>query len=305
MTTCCKLIEICQRYRCKEAGGFAEKDDYEGWLEKYEEICGTSPNHAREIWNAVPIHAQIATSLQICSIDVPKKVTMDAYRIFQKKQNLPLMPKVIPRAVSLLRNKGVLTASVATELVRRERGTWKPGPTIKYATCENCFETKRVEETKRKNDHVYCLKCIKEVTMPSKEKVTKKTYESPYLKKTWPERKELIHAPISKMEEWLRDKFSEKGINFITGKAYPAIETWPDFYLPEYNLFLYLDGEKVHRDRVHKDDYLREECEKTNNVKVVGLTYPDNTQKTKGEIWAEVTKMLGYKPERIMEAIEK
>jgi len=126
----------------------------------------------------------------------------------------------------------------------------------------------------------------------SPQKVEKKSYEKELLKPTPEERRAMMHPKVSKMEEWLREKLSEKGIVFLTDQEFCVVKTYPDFYFPEANVALYLDGEKVHRDRVHKDDYLRKRFQENTDIKAVGLTFLDNTKKSKAEILEKVMEAL-------------
>ena len=291
MTTCCRLIEICQRYRCKEAGGSADKDDYEGWLKKYDEICGTSPNHAREIYNAVPIHAEISTSLQICSVDVPRKASMDAYRVLQRKNNLSLLPKVIPRAVDVIKSGGELTASTAEELVRRERGTWKPGPVIQYVTCENCHETKRREETVRKNGHTYCLSCAKEVTLVGKPQIKDKATEYKP-KDTWSYRKSQMSLPESRVDIDGLKELQARGHKVKYGQKVCLVWTYTEYEVDEKAWF-YNDGEEVHEGKEDRDTELRTLLAEVTHKPVYGIPYKVHSKKNVKEIVDFIEEKVG------------
>jgi len=261
---------------------FREKDDFAGFCS----WCKTDQKHLQEEWKIVALMDRV----QICTED-KVKVAADAWRPLIRKENELVLPKVLKMIESFLKNGDVLTRQKTEEFILRASGALQtPTPPRPLVECELCLSgtTNPVVV----DGHNYCSEEHARQGQFKPAKIQKKTYESPFLKKTWPERKELMHAPVSQMEEWLRKKLSEKGVNFLTDQEFCVVKTRPDFYFPDANLALYLDGERVHRDRVHKDDKLRNEFKRNTGIDPLGLTYKDTTQKSKDEVLAQIMEAI-------------
>jgi len=119
-------------------------------------------------------------------------------------------------------------------------------------------------------------------------KIEEKAWEPTTPKPTWPERKQMMHPKVSKMEEAVALALTRKGVAFEQQREFCVRSTKPDFYFPHQNLAVYLDGEEAHKKRVDRDNFLRELLTKRYGVRVLGLTYRDNTQKSKDEILQKV-----------------
>jgi len=90
------------------------------------------------------------------------------------------------------------------------------------------------------------------------------------------------------MEDIIRKKLEDEGIPFKTDEKFTVVETEPDFWLHKHGIFIYLDGEKVHMKREAKDDWIRDRVASQEKVRVLGLTFPDNSKKSQDEIWQEI-----------------
>lgn len=128
---------------------------------------------------------------------------------------------------------------------------------------------------------------LKEKSSPP-PKVKEKEWEPTVPKPTWPERKAMMHPKVSKMEEAISLALTEKGVAFEQQREFCVRSTKPDFYFPHQNLAVYLDGEEAHKKRVDRDNFLRELLTKRYGIRVLGLTYRDNTQKSRDEILQKV-----------------
>jgi hypothetical protein len=261
---------------------FKKLDDFDGFCN----WCRSDRAHLYEDWKIVDVYEK----LQICNSDIAK-MPADAIRPLIRKENEALLSDVLPKVSSYVKNGYPLTRAKTEEFILRARGVCKGPPPKPLVECEFCGMGER--NPVRKNGHVYCCEehaRADEARRKPPPKIKLTTYGEELLKKPW---KEAIHPKVSKMEEWLRVVLSEKGITFDTEVEFSVVKTYPDFYFPEANVALYLDGEKVHRDRVHKDDYLRERFTENTGIKVVGLTYRDNTQKSRDEILQKVMEEVG------------
>jgi len=276
MTTCSRLFEIFKPY--------VETNDYNGFLEKYNSVCGGSPNHAREYWNGTKIY----TSLQICSNDV-KKIAEDSFRELAKKEHQSVLPEVLPKIRSFIKNGQSLTKLKTQEFIDKAKGVPKLPSQPRFYECENCLQG--TTSPVRKNSHLYCSeKCASEGFQKAQAKTKKKTL-GPTEK--WEDRARKMHPKVSKMEEYMRVVLTEKGVPFKTDEDYCVQVTRPDFVFPHANLAVYLDGERVHRNTESRDNFLRHRLAQRYGFQVLAVTYPDTTQKSKDEVLA-----------RIMEAIE-
>ena len=274
MTTCTRLFEIFKPY--------VDKNDYNGFIEKFDSICGVNPNHAREFWNATKIY----TSLQICSDDA-KKIGMDSFRELMKKEYETVLPKVLPKIRSYVKDGQALTKMKTQEFIDRARGVPKLPPQPRLYECENCL--KGIPNPVRKNGHVFCSeKCALEGFQKGQLKTKKKTLA---LDK-WEHRERERHPKVSKMEEFVRVVLTEKGVPFKTDEDYCVQVTRPDFVFPDANLAVYLDGERVHRNSEGRDNFLRHKLAQRHGFRILAVTYPDTTQKSKDEVLAQIMEAI-------------
>lgn len=122
--------------------------------------------------------------------------------------------------------------------------------------------------------------------LPSQPQRTEKKEYKPSL--SWTERKELMHPRVSKMEEAIRLRLQEAGIPFQAQHEFCIVKTTPDFYFPNENLAVYLDGEKVHLKRQDRDENLRLLLKKRHKIEPVAIVYRDNSKKSEDEIFEKI-----------------
>jgi len=126
---------------------------------------------------------------------------------------------------------------------------------------------------------------LKEKPKVAPQRTEKREYKP---KLSWPERKELMHPRVSKMEEAIRLRLEEAKIPFQANHEFCVVHTKPDFYFPQVNLGVYLDGEKVHMKREGKDERLRELLQKRHGIKSIAIVYKDNSKVTEDEIFKQI-----------------
>ena len=102
---------------------------------------------------------------------------------------------------------------------------------------------------------------------------------------TWEYRKAIMHPQHSRIEHALLLKLHAKGLHPMVDKEFCVQATTPDFYFPDKNLAIYIDGKKIHSSRIDRDEELRGLLEKRHGVKVLSLSYDDYTE-------AEVARLL-------------
>ena len=104
---------------------------------------------------------------------------------------------------------------------------------------------------------------------------------------TWEHRKASMQVPVSKMEESVLIKLEAKGLHPEVQKEFCLQRTRPDYYFPQQNIAVYLDGE-VHRGREDRDDALRMLLTKRYGVRVVSILYEGSSEVTEDKIVQEI-----------------
>ena len=155
--------------------------------------------------------------------------------------------------------------------------------------CDRCHMANR--ETEEYKGDTLCPRCLKLAKHkpersrvqipPGPDKVTTSIIKP---KLSWKDRKARMQMPVSKMEEAVRIKLEEKGLHPETDREFCLQSTKPDYYFPNKNLAIFLDGADVHRKRQDRDQALRELLTKRHNVKIVSLTYTAYSEAQKDEI---------------------
>ena len=167
---------------------------------------------------------------------------------------------------------------------------------IRFVPCEKCGVS--ISEPVDVEGHKFCDKHGKEAlehpeilkTLPkpslSPKKIEEKIYKPPI--ERYEDRERKRHPEVSQMEEYLRVAFTEKHVPFETDQKYCVLSVKPDFVFRQANLAVFIDGEYVHKNRRSRDAYLRDLFVKRHHMRVLELTFPDNTQKSKDEILQKV-----------------
>jgi very-short-patch-repair endonuclease len=110
-------------------------------------------------------------------------------------------------------------------------------------------------------------------------------------KDTWEQRKAQMQVPVSKMEEAVLIKLEQKGVHPEVQKEFCLQRTRPDYYFPQQNLAIYLDGE-VHKGREDRDEALRELLTKRHNVKVATILYEGSSVASEDKIVNEIIEAI-------------
>ena len=120
------------------------------------------------------------------------------------------------------------------------------------------------------------------------------------IKDSWEYRKARMQPQTSRMElEILKrlktDKtIREAGWRIEFQKPFCLVSTTPDFYLTKGDLRigLYLDGEKVHRNRQVRDEELRTMLEQKKRVKPLVISYPYYSEAWEERVWGQIKEAL-------------
>jgi len=91
-----------------------------------------------------------------------------------------------------------------------------------------------------------------------------------------------------RMEREIRLVLNEKGYYPMTGREFCLLVTTPDFYFPDLEVAVYLDGRKAHAKREERDRELRDLLRKRYNVKVVEISYEKYTVKERDRVLGEI-----------------
>jgi len=126
---------------------------------------------------------------------------------------------------------------------------------------------------------------------PPPTKVEPKIHEPPKL--TWAERKDMMHPPVSKMEEQVAIALTEKGIPFEQHIDFCLESTNVDFHFPQANLVVELDGEEAHRKQEEWDKIKRDKLSRRHQKRVLVLNYKSVTDKNRDEILSKIMEALG------------
>jgi len=284
---------------------FVLENDYNGFEKKFNTICGTSPNHCREAWNAIQ---KVYIPLQICRDDV-HKIAIDAFRPLISKQNETILPTVLPKMKSFLKgDHGPLTRKKVEKFIDKARGICKlPPQNNKLVRCgfpgcmKGAYKPAIVEGVPVCPDHNEAIQkdpsLIKKLLAPPQvpERTTKKTYDKIPL--TWEERQALMRPRESKMDwemyELLKNdpKVKEHGYKVEFQKEYILLTTISDVTLVKDGdeIAVYWDHVETHKNRGERDPYLRGLLEKRHHgTRAVGFDYKDNTKKSVEELLRKV-----------------
>jgi very-short-patch-repair endonuclease len=89
----------------------------------------------------------------------------------------------------------------------------------------------------------------------------------------------------------IRKKISGKGWSILTDIEFCLLKTTPDFWLPEKNLAVYLDG-PVHLHKQERDEALRDLLKKRHGVRVLSIPYEANTQQERERVFGVIMEAL-------------
>ncbi len=108
---------------------------------------------------------------------------------------------------------------------------------------------------------------------------------------TWEQRKAVMQPQHSRMEDSLLLKLQEKGYTPQIDTEFCTQSTRPDFYFPDKNLAIYIDG-KVHEGKEDRDNTLRELLVKRHNIRVISISYDTFTEQETDRILKEILETL-------------
>jgi len=119
-------------------------------------------------------------------------------------------------------------------------------------------------------------------------------------KDSWEHRRARMHPQISQMELSILKKIKtdkdlrEAGWRVEWLKPYCLVQTTPDFTLTkgEQRIGLYLDGEKVHRNRQLRDEELRDLLQQRKGVKPLSISYPRYSETEVERVFKQIKEAL-------------
>lgn len=143
--------------------------------------------------------------------------------------------------------------------------------------CRRCF--KKLQEG------------IKEMPAPQVQKPTK--IAATLTQKSCAQNfQEQMHPRISNMHQAIIERLQKEGFRFETEKEYCIQSTTPDIDLLDHDLFIYLDGEEVHKNRTDKDKQRRELLAKRYHKRVLSLTYSDDTKEQENQVFKQIKEAI-------------
>jgi very-short-patch-repair endonuclease len=172
--------------------------------------------------------------------------------------------------------------------------------------CSSCHVNTYFSRTKR-NGAVICSLCLerewKKGTLKEDDLLGKgetpveapKPEPKPQIKEwkptdKWEHRAAQMQPQHSRIEEALLLKLQEADLHPIRDKEFCIQSTTPDFYFPDKNLAVYIDG-KVHEGKEERDQTIRELLTQRHNIKVVSISYENFTQEETERILKEIQSL--------------
>jgi len=158
-------------------------------------------------------------------------------------------------------------------------------PINDLVSCDNCKMATHISRMKTLGEQDLCPLCFERLSkMPKAPEKPVTVYDSEKPKETWEQRKAQMSPQHSKIEDALRVKFSEAGLECETDRVFCLQSTTPDFYFHSKNLAVYVDGE-VHNGKQDRDEALRELLTKRHGIKTVSIPYKAFTKEETNRVF--------------------
>lgn len=135
--------------------------------------------------------------------------------------------------------------------------------------CEKCDQPVHRSKASIVGGKLVCPKCsgkTEPVKKPGFTKLSTKPQE------TWEHRKAQMSPQHSNMENAILIRLSDRGVKVMTDFEFCLQRTMPDFWFPDKQLAVYLDG-VVHQGKEDRDEALRDLLRKRHGVNVVSIPY--------------------------------
>jgi len=109
--------------------------------------------------------------------------------------------------------------------------------------------------------------------------------------------RERMNVKVSAAETAILQRLNSESVFPMTQKPFCLQSTTPDFFFPNINLAVYIDGDVVHRNREEKDVELRRLLKKRHGCKILSYTYKAPITKARlAEIVANIVDNIkGYR----------
>jgi len=160
-------------------------------------------------------------------------------------------------------------------------------PINDLVSCDNCKMATHISRMKTLGEQDLCPLCFERLSKLPKVPVT--VYDSEKPKETWEQRKAQMSPQHSKIEEALRVKFSEAGLECETDRVFCLQSTTPDFYFRSKNLAVYVDGE-VHNGKQDRDESLRELLTKRHGIRTLSIPYTAFTKEETNRVFKVISE---------------
>ena len=116
----------------------------------------------------------------------------------------------------------------------------------------------------------------------------------------WIDRYARMRPQHSRMEQWLLIELNKRGFHpfvdipfvvRINGRDWRTIPDF-DFREVELRLEVYVDGEKAHRKRQHRDEQIRQALLEQYMVDVLSITYRGNSKREKSRVLNKILEAV-------------
>lgn len=224
--------------------------------------------------------------------------TVEDKELFMKYQDEFGSEKVVTQPIDMSKTEQLQQVAVVSENIPQVHQISESIPQVcQLATkerplveCSRCHLGRR--DTVEYKGEILCPSCLENAGYkPERKPVEPATVTASIIKPqdTWEQRKARMQTPISKMEEAVLVKLEQKGLHPDAQREFCLRSTRPDYYFPQQNLAVYLDGE-VHRGREDRDEALRELLSKRYGVRVVTILYEGSSEATEDSIVEKIVE---------------
>lgn len=161
--------------------------------------------------------------------------------------------------------------------------------------CEVCGREVHRSRLKIRGGKLTCPICLgeklekKKKARPQREKTEEpptppKEYKP---KETAAFRRARMHPQHSKMEQALLVKLHQADIHPVRDREFCLQSTTPDFYFPQLDKAIYIDG-PVHKNREARDDKIRETLASRHELDIVSIKYEEATDKEVNRVFQQI-----------------
>jgi very-short-patch-repair endonuclease len=166
-------------------------------------------------------------------------------------------------------------------------------PINDLVSCDNCKIATHISKMKALDDQDLCPSCFERLSktpkVPQNIVTEYDKARANIVKDSWENRKARMQPQHSKIEDALLTKLTELGCPFEIDRAFCLQSTIPDFYFPNKNLAVYVDGE-VHNGKQDRDETLRELLTKRHGIRVISIPYKTFTKEKVNRVFKVISE---------------